>query len=186
MGARTDPLVKVMRRQEVEMGATRTSALQWVRNAVSWVAMAGAVLATVRAARAEGAQHERLGIARADGGDTGFSLQAEVDCGALPNPGKMQCVVRLRPVGGSLHFSDAIVLSAPPFVRPLRDRVVVRDAKRSDGGGADLPLPLAATGDGDGELYVMGRATVCNERGCRSVQAEASARVVVGGSSGTR
>ena len=96
----------------------------------------------------------------------------------------MQCVVRLRPVGGTLHFSDAIVLSAPIFARPLRDRVVVRAAERSDG-GADLPLALAATSDGDGELYVMGRATVCGVHGCRSVQAEASARVVVGGSSGT-
>jgi hypothetical protein len=62
----------------------------------------------------------------------------------------------------------------------VRDRVAVRDAKRSDAAGTDLPLTLAATRDGDGELYVMGRATICGERGCRPVQAEAMTRVVVG------
>ena len=173
-----------MRRQEVEMGATRASALQKVKTAVSWVTVVGAVFASVRAARANEAL-PKPHVARPDGGETGFSLDAEVDCGALPRPGRVPCVVRLRPVGGTLHFSDAIILSAPLFARPLRDRVVVRAAERSDGGGADLPLVLMATADGDGELYVMGRATVCGARGCRSVQAEASARVVVGGSSGT-
>jgi hypothetical protein len=152
---------------------------------VSLVAVVGVVFASVRAARAENAQSAKTGVTRADGGETGLSLEAELDCSPLPGPGRVQCVVRLRPVGGTLHFSDAIVLSAPPFARPLRDRVLVRDARRSDDGGADLPLTLAATTDGDGELYVMGRATVCGARGCRSVQAEASARVVVGGSSGT-
>lgn len=170
-------------RQEVELGATRSRALQKVKNGVSFVAVVGAVLASVRAARGETAPRPKLGIARADGGDTGFSLNAEVDCGAVPGPGKIQCVVRLRPVGGTLHFSDAIVLAAPSFARPLRDRIVVRAGERSD--GADLPLALTATADGDGELYVMGRATVCGARGCRSVQAEASTRVVVGVSSGT-
>jgi len=165
------------------MGTTRARALQNVKNALSCVAVVAAVFASGRAARADDAP-PKPHVARADGGDTGFSLDAEVDCGALPRPGKIQCVVRLRPVGGTLHFSDAIVLSAPLFARPLRDRVVVRAAERSDGGGADLPLVLTATADGDGELYVMGRATVCGARGCRSVQAEASARVVVGGSSG--
>ena len=167
------------------MRATRVSALQKVKNTVFFFAAAGAVFASARAAHAEHAHRAKLRIARADGGETGFALNAELDCRALPGPGRMQCVVRLRPVGGTLHFSDAIVLSAPPFARPLRDRVVVRAAERSDG-GADLPFALAAISDGDGELYVMGRATVCGVRDCRSVQAEASARVVVGGSSGTR
>jgi hypothetical protein len=162
------------------MRATRASALQKVKNAVSLLVVVGGLLASVRAARANEAPRPKPGIARADGGDTGFSLNAEVDCGVLPGPGKVLCVVRLRPVGGTLHFSDAIVLSAPPFARPLRDRIVVRAAERSDGGGADLPLSLTATADGDGELYVMGRATVCGARGCRSVQAEASTQVLVG------
>jgi len=168
----------------LKLGVTRASALQKIKNVVSLVALVAAAFASIPTARADEAPLPKRGIARADGGDTGFSLNAEVDCGPLPGPGKVQCVVRLRPVGGTLHFSDAIVLSAPPFARPQRDRIVVRAAERSDGGGADLPLSLTATADGDGELYVMGRATVCGARGCRSVQADASTRVVVG-SSGT-
>jgi hypothetical protein len=104
----------------------------------------------------------------------------EVSCDPLPGPGKMQCLVRVRPIGGSLRWSDAIVLSAPPFAPPLRTRVAVGDAKRNDPEGADFSLALAATADGVGELKVLARATVCGVGGCRPVQAEGVARVAVG------
>jgi hypothetical protein len=156
--------------------------LRIVKRTVSLAAMLGIVFASVRG-RAENARRRpEAGISRADGRDVGFSLEIDLDCDPLPGPGKVLCVVRLRPLGGSLHWSDALVISAPPFATPLRDRVT--DAKRNDDAGADLPLTLAATGDGEGELYVIGRATVCDERACRPVQAQASARIVVGGPSG--
>ena len=170
---------------KIEMGETCVSTLQRAKKAVSLVATLGVLLVSARAARADSAERAKVGIARDDGRDIGFSLEIDVECAPLPRPGKVQCVVRLRPVGGSLHWSDALVISAPPFAPPLRDRVVSTDAKRNDDAGADLAIALAATGDGDGALYVMGRATVCGERACRPVQAQASARVVVGGSSGT-
>jgi hypothetical protein len=88
----------------------------------------------------------------------------------------------VRPVGGALRWSDAIVLSAPPFAPPLRTRVAVGDAKRNDAEGADFSLALAATADGVGELKVLARATVCGDGGCRPVQAEGVARVAVGAS----
>jgi hypothetical protein len=94
----------------------------------------------------------------------------------------VQCLVRVRPAGGTLRWSDAIVVSAPPFAPPLRTRVAAADAKRSDADGADFSLALAATGDGVGELKVLGRATVCGDGGCRPVQAEGVARVAVGAS----
>ncbi|HMI85915.1 MAG TPA: hypothetical protein VK550_17580 [Polyangiaceae bacterium] len=121
-----------------------------------------------------------VGVARADGGARAPSLLAEVTCDPLPGPGKVQCVVRVRPVGGVLRWSDAIVLSAPPFAPPLRTRVAVGDAKRNDAEGADFSLALAATADGVGELKILARATVCGDGGCRPVQAEAMARVLVG------
>ncbi|MET0592524.1 MAG: hypothetical protein ABW133_07485 [Polyangiaceae bacterium] len=130
-------------------------------------------------ARAGRAEHANDRIARADGEDIGYSLKAEVECDASSRAGKVQCLVRLRPVGGTLHFSDVIVLAAPEFAPAVRDRIAFREAQRADNGGADLPLMLTAKGDGDGELYVMGRATVCGERGCRPVQSEATAHVVV-------
>jgi hypothetical protein len=125
-----------------------------------------------------------FGGARADGGARAFSLLTEVTCDPLPGPGKVQCLVRVRPVGGALRWSDAIVLSAPSFAPPLRTRVAAGDAKRTDEGGADFSLALAATGDGEGELKVLARATVCGDGGCRPVQSEGIARVVVGASSG--
>jgi hypothetical protein len=120
------------------------------------------------------------GFAHADGGTRVPSLLTEVTCDPLPGPGKVQCLVRVRPVGGSLRWSDAIVLSAPPFAPPLRTRVAVGDAKRNDADGADFALALAATADGVGELKVLARATLCGDGGCRPVQAEGVARVVVG------
>jgi hypothetical protein len=174
-----------MRRQEVEMEATRVCALQKVKTAISSIAMLGVVFASMRAARADNPHRAKVGVGRADGRDIGFSLDIDVDCAPLARPGKVQCVVRLRPVGGSLHWSDALVISAPPFAPPTRERVVSADAKRNDDAGADLALALTATDDGDGELFVIGRATVCAERTCRPVQAQASARVVVGRSNRT-
>jgi hypothetical protein len=119
-------------------------------------------------------------LARADGGVRAFSLATEVTCDPLPGPGKVQCVLRVRPVGGALQWSDAIVLSAPAFAPPLRTRVAIGDAKRNDADGADFSLALAATGDGVGELKILARATVCRDGACRPVQAEGVARVVVG------
>jgi hypothetical protein len=146
----------------------------------SWIAVIGIAITLVRSAQADHRQHPKAGVARPDGADVGVSLEAELDCSPLAVPGRVQCLVHLRPVGGTLHYSDALVIAAPPFAVPVRERV--REEKRSDGAGADLPLTLTAIGDGEGELYVMGRATVCGARGCRPVQAEASARVVVGAS----
>jgi hypothetical protein len=119
-------------------------------------------------------------VAYADGGAGAVSLVTEVTCEPVSGPGKVQCLVRVRPVGGALRWSDAIVLSAPPFAPPLRTRVAVGDAKRSAADGADFSLALAATGDGVGELKVLARATVCGDGGCRPVQVEGVARVVVG------
>jgi hypothetical protein len=122
------------------------------------------------------------GVARSDGGARALSLLTDVACDPLPGPGKVQCVVRVRPVGGALRWTDAIVLSAPPFAPPLRTRVAKGDARRNDAEGADFSLALAATADGVGELKVLARAAVCGDGGCRPVQAEGVARVVVGAS----
>jgi hypothetical protein len=143
-----------------------------------------AAAATIGDARADGGLRgdgpRAASDARADGGARSVSLITEVSCDPLPGPGKVQCLVRVRPVGGALRWSDAIVVAAPPFAPSLRTRVAVGDAKRNDEGGADFSLALAATADGVGELKVLARATVCGDGGCRPVQAEGSAKVVVG------
>jgi hypothetical protein len=167
----------VVRPPEVEMEVTRLCAGKGRMAMASIAAIAAALVAV--SARADHARPAPSSVSRADGGDMGFSLQADVDCAPLQRPGRVQCVVHLRPVGGTLHFSDALVLAAPPFAPPVRDRVVVRDGQRGDDEAA-IPVVLTANGDGAGDLYVMARATVCSERGCRPVQSEATGRVVVG------
>ena len=113
-------------------------------------------------------------------GKEGPALHAEAVCDALPGPGKIQCVVKERPVAGRLQWGDVIVLSAPAFAPPLRTRAAAGDATRSDAEGADFSLALAATGEGRGTLKILGRAVVCGEGGCRPCQAEATAQVIVG------
>jgi len=108
------------------------------------------------------------------------TMHAEATCDTLPGPGKVLCVVKERPVGGSLRWGDVIVLSAPLFAPPLRTRAAAGDATRSDAEGADFSLALAATGEGRGTLRVLGRGVVCGEGGCRPCQAEATALVAVG------
>jgi hypothetical protein len=154
---------------------------------------AGERFPTVHAACAAFALASLAGVARGEDGARGdgggahaVSLVTEVSCDPLPGPGKVQCVVHVRPVGGALRWSDAIVVAAPPFAPPLRTRVAVGDAKRNDAEGADFSLALAATGDGLGELKVLARATVCGDGGCRPAQAEGVAKVVVGAQSGSR
>lgn len=120
------------------------------------------------------------GHAGADDGGIEMALHAEVRCEPLPGPGKVQCTVRERPLGGKLRWGDVIVLSAPPFAPPLRTRLATGDASRHDSEGADFLLALAATGDGIGHLRVLARAVVCGVAGCRPVRAEAVASVAVG------
>jgi hypothetical protein len=116
----------------------------------------------------------------ADDASAPVALHAEVKCEALAGPGKVQCAVRERPLGGKLRWGDVIVLSAPPFAPPLRTRLATGDASRSDEDGADFLLALGATADGIGKLRVLARAVVCGQTGCRPVRAEAAASVAVG------
>ena len=118
----------------------------------------------------------------ADGGAAppSVGLKVEASCEPVPGPGKVQCVVQVRPLGGTLRWADAIVVAAPVFAPPLRTRVAAGDAKRNDAEGADFSLALAATADGTGDLRILARGTVCGSGGCRPTQAEGSARVRVG------
>jgi hypothetical protein len=175
-----------MRRRGVErkraIGAPARSAWVHARAATAiGAAFASIVVLSTRAVAGEGraVRTTPAQTARADGG-TRFSLLTEVSCDPLPGPGKVQCLVRVRPVGGVLKWSDAIVVAAPSFAPPLRTRVAAGDAKRNDADGVEFSLALAATGDGVGELRVLARGAVCGDGGCRPVQAEGSARVAVG------
>ena len=122
-----------------------------------------------------------VGAARADAG-----LLGTFSCPQRETAGRVVCDLDLpKRVGAStLVWVDALVLKAPPFVRPLRARVTVAVAR----GGADalnLPVAFVAQELGRAELTVRARAVVCREvdqapSGCRAVQADFTTAIRVG------
>src|SRR5258706_14608961 len=75
------------------------------------------------------------------------ALHAEATCDALPGPGKVQCVVKERPVAGNLRWGDGIVLPAPAVPPPLRTSAAPGDATPPDTARAGFSPALARTGE---------------------------------------
>jgi hypothetical protein len=122
-----------------------------------------------------------VGQARAD-----TALPGNFGCPQREGPGRVVCDLDLPKAvhGSTLVWVDALVLKAPPFVRPLRSRVTTPIAP----GGADnlnLPVAFVAQELGRAEITVRGRAVVCRSvapkpSGCRAVQADFSTTITVG------
>jgi hypothetical protein len=108
------------------------------------------------------------------------SIAVEASCEPVAGPGKVRCAVHVRPREGVWRWGDVIVVAAPAFARPLRTRAGVSEIVRKTEAEMEFALALGATADGSGVLRVKARAVVCGENGCRPVEAEAEARVVVG------
>jgi hypothetical protein len=92
-------------------------------------------------------------LARADAS----LLAAELRCARITAPGRIVCELSTRAMSGKLVWSDALVISAPPFVRPLRSRVLARDGS--------VKLALVASEAGRGTLEVAARGVVCQAGG---------------------
>jgi hypothetical protein len=84
-----------------------------------------------------------------------------------------------------LSWADAVVTSAPAFVKPLRSRVAGSDP--STPRRMRIPLALAATERGSGKVTVLARSVACrpgpDEEQCDAYVREVSALVVVGAES---
>src|SRR4051812_5996012 len=118
-----------MRRRGDDFGGGRGSFVVLCASAVGAVAVVASAMAR--------------GAVNAPGsGKDEPALRVEVKCDPVPGPGKVQCVVHVRPIGGRFRWGDVIVLAAPPFAAPLRTRVAAGDASRSDAEGADFALAL--------------------------------------------
>jgi hypothetical protein len=85
------------------------------------------------------------------------ALQAELQCSRATAPGRIVCELRTRALTGKLVWSDALVVSAPPFARPLRSRVVAESGLAK--------LALVASEPGRGTLEVAARGVVCQPGG---------------------
>jgi hypothetical protein len=113
-------------------------------------------------------------------------MKAELACRPEAAPGRVLCELKFvaRP-GARLVWADALVTSAPEFVRPLRARVA---PERFKGAGAEerkLSLGFVAAQAGVGRVMVKARAVVCRGEGeqerCQPESQDVSAEVRVGG-----
>jgi hypothetical protein len=89
-------------------------------------------------------------------------LTARLTCQRAPGPGRILCEFSTQAHTGKLVWSDALVLHAPSFVRPLRSRLVAQ-LDPSGAASASAKLALIATEAGEGKLELLARAVVCRE-----------------------
>ena len=111
------------------------------------------------------------------------ALTAELRCQHGAGPGRILCELTTRARAGQLVWSDALVLRAPPFARPLRSRFVA-PLDASGAPSASAKLALVALGVGEGRLELLARAVVCrdapNGRWCAPETLPVTAQVLVG------
>ena len=88
-------------------------------------------------------------------------LQAELVCQKVPGPGRVLCELTSHVAGARLVWSDALVVRAPSFARPLRSRVLAELGGAAAPGVARAKLALVASAVGQGKLEVLARGVVC-------------------------
>jgi hypothetical protein len=64
---------------------------------------------------------------------------------------------------GKLVWSDALVVRAPAFARPLRSRVVAQLGGSAGPAAGSAKLALVAAAAGQGQLEMLARGVVCHE-----------------------
>ncbi len=111
-------------------------------------------------------------------------LQAHLSCQSAAGPGRVLCELTTKPSSGKLVWSDALVVRAPGFARPLRSRFVAQVGAGAEPGAAWAKLALVASGPGQGQLELLARGVVCPDPGagepCTAVVLPVSALVEVG------
>jgi len=113
-------------------------------------------------------------------------VRAELVCRAEAAPGRVLCELKYTAnAGARLVWADALVTSAPDFVKPLRARVAPERFKGAAPGERKLTLAFVAAKAGVGQVIVKARAVVCRGEGeresCRPESQDARAEIRVGG-----
>jgi len=112
--------------------------------------------------------------------------EAELVCRPEAAPGRVLCELKVSAAAGArLVWADALVTSAPEFVRPLRARVAPERFKGAGAGERKLSLAFVASKAGVGKVVVKARAVVCRGQGehenCRPETLDTQAEIRVGG-----
>ena len=113
------------------------------------------------------------------------SMKAELVCRPEAAPGRVLCELKYTASAGTrLVWADALVTSAPAFVKPLRARVTPERFKGTVAGERKLSLAFVAAQAGVGQVVVKARAVVCRGEGehetCRPETLDAVAEIRVG------
>ena len=90
-------------------------------------------------------------------------FRAHSSCQPAVGPGRIVCELRVNATRGQLVWSDALVVRAPGFARPLRSRVVAQLDSSSASGGAWAKFALVASEAGTGKLELLARGVLCHE-----------------------
>ena len=114
------------------------------------------------------------------------SVNAELSCRPEAAPGRVLCELKYTASAGTrLVWADALVTSAPDFVKPLRARVTPERFKGATPGERKLTLAVVAAQAGVGQVVVKARAVVCRGEGeresCRPESQDTRAEIRVGG-----
>jgi hypothetical protein len=88
------------------------------------------------------------------------ALRAQLRCERGLGPGRIVCELTTRAQPGRLVWSDALLVQAPLFARPLRSRVAL-PLGTSEAGVASAKFALVASEPGRGMLELLVRAVVC-------------------------
>jgi len=111
-------------------------------------------------------------------------FQASLSCQRAAGPGRILCELTTRAVRGKLVWSDALVVRAPSFARPLRSRFVAQLGSAAAAGGAWAKLALVASEAGAGKLELLARGVICENgpagEACNPVQAPVIVELRVG------
>ena len=91
-------------------------------------------------------------------------FQANLSCQPAAGPGRILCELTTRATRGKLVWSDALVVRAPAFARPLRSRFVAQLGMPAASGGAWAKLALVASEAGAGKLELLARGVICHDR----------------------
>jgi hypothetical protein len=126
-----------------------------------------------------------FGLSLASRGEAdGAPFEASLSCQPAAGPGRILCELTTRAVQGKLVWSDALVVRAPAFARPLRSRFVSRLREAEGSGGAWAKLALVASEAGEGKLELLARGVICHEgpagEWCGPVQAPVTVEIHVG------
>jgi len=88
-------------------------------------------------------------------------FQASLSCQPAAGPGRILCELTTRATRGKLVWSDALVVRAPDFARPLRSRVVAQLGTPGAPGSGSAKLALVASSPGAGKLELLARGVIC-------------------------